>query len=453
MTSGGSARERAEELRAQAAAARAHAVELEREAGAWQAGAEGEDRVAAALRHLPGGCRVLHDRLLHPTTSGVNLDHLAVTPAGIFLIDAKNWAGNVTVYEGNVWQHTSAPGRGASSAPKHRELLKVAWAAGEMEKVLGHPVIPVLALAGNRTARFEPVRVRGVEVVPLSALVRWLASRHGQLTSGDVDRLALRAGLAFPEATGHIYRAEPTASAMPRREPRTGPRRARRTPPHRKVARPRVKLRRMALAVGALLFLFWGTGMVLGAVQVLSSSTTGEAVVKGVERTRNGKGAVPGSDDGLRAGEKPCDALTPTAIKKILGVRPLAKTLANSDMCGWYLTEPASPYSVPELWITTGASAKLQAVNVAKTTITATGGTAAITVPQNSRVRPSLPASPKVSVPFTISVRYSYPRALTMRRVKAADTAGAKTVTALAAALASGLQHKQPVTKVSAGAR
>lgn len=80
MPEGGSAGKRADELRAQAAAARARADALEREAGAWQAGADGERQVAIELGNLPSTWRVLHDRLLRPGRSRTNIDHLVVGP-------------------------------------------------------------------------------------------------------------------------------------------------------------------------------------------------------------------------------------------------------------------------------------------------------------------------------------------------------------------------------------
>src|SRR5215207_10676757 len=93
--SSGSAERRAAALRARG----------RRSAGAWAAGAEGERRVAEALTQLPAGWLVLHDRLLMPGLAESNLDHLLVGPAGVILIDAKNWAGQIGEWEGTVFQH------------------------------------------------------------------------------------------------------------------------------------------------------------------------------------------------------------------------------------------------------------------------------------------------------------------------------------------------------------
>ena len=34
-----------------------------------------------------------------------NLDHLLVGPAGVILVDTKNWAGQIGEWEGSVFQH------------------------------------------------------------------------------------------------------------------------------------------------------------------------------------------------------------------------------------------------------------------------------------------------------------------------------------------------------------
>ena len=52
---------------------------------------------------------VLHDRLLFPGRSESNLDHVLVGPAGVVLIDAKNWSGNLSEWEGGLFKHQHGP--------------------------------------------------------------------------------------------------------------------------------------------------------------------------------------------------------------------------------------------------------------------------------------------------------------------------------------------------------
>lgn len=59
---------------------------------AWATGAEGERAVAESLQKLAGDtCRVIHDAGI--PGSSANLDHLAITPTGVFMIDAKRYRG------------------------------------------------------------------------------------------------------------------------------------------------------------------------------------------------------------------------------------------------------------------------------------------------------------------------------------------------------------------------
>lgn len=59
---------------------------------AWDTGATGEERLGNRLNELASDAlRVLHDRRM-PGTRG-NIDHLAVTPTGVYVIDAKKYQG------------------------------------------------------------------------------------------------------------------------------------------------------------------------------------------------------------------------------------------------------------------------------------------------------------------------------------------------------------------------
>ncbi|MGA9860104.1 MAG: nuclease-related domain-containing protein, partial [Solirubrobacteraceae bacterium] len=63
---------------------------------AWKTGADGEERVGKRLAKLLAGteARLLHDRLI-PGHGAANIDHLAVGPGGITVIDTKNYGGKV----------------------------------------------------------------------------------------------------------------------------------------------------------------------------------------------------------------------------------------------------------------------------------------------------------------------------------------------------------------------
>jgi hypothetical protein len=64
---------------------------------AWEIGSRGEEQVGRTLerRTAKGPAIVLHDRQM--PASHANIDHLAVAPRGVFVIDAKAYKGDVRV--------------------------------------------------------------------------------------------------------------------------------------------------------------------------------------------------------------------------------------------------------------------------------------------------------------------------------------------------------------------
>jgi nuclease-like protein len=64
---------------------------------AWDTGALGEERLGKRLNELGSDrLRVLHDRRI--PGSRANIDHLAVTPTGIYVIDAKKYTGRPNLH-------------------------------------------------------------------------------------------------------------------------------------------------------------------------------------------------------------------------------------------------------------------------------------------------------------------------------------------------------------------
>ena len=71
---------------------------------AWDTGAVGEERVGEKLNELASGTlRVLHDRRIPGTRA--NIDHIVVTPTGVYVIDPKRYAGRPTLkIEGGLFR-------------------------------------------------------------------------------------------------------------------------------------------------------------------------------------------------------------------------------------------------------------------------------------------------------------------------------------------------------------
>jgi hypothetical protein len=62
---------------------------------AWLTGAVGEEALAASLARRCPQAIVLHDRRM--PRSRANIDHLAVVPSGVYVIDAKRYRGKIEI--------------------------------------------------------------------------------------------------------------------------------------------------------------------------------------------------------------------------------------------------------------------------------------------------------------------------------------------------------------------
>jgi len=62
---------------------------------AWGDGARGEELLGEALAGVPG-IVVLHDRRMPGTRA--NIDHMVIGPSGVFVVDAKRYAGRIGIH-------------------------------------------------------------------------------------------------------------------------------------------------------------------------------------------------------------------------------------------------------------------------------------------------------------------------------------------------------------------
>lgn len=192
----------AAELREQLAAA-------ERREHAWTAGAEGERLVGATLDELDGWV-VLHD-VRWPGRPRANLDHVAIGPGGVVVVDAKNWSGEVSVRDGALH---------CGSWRKDREVEGVVGATAAVTALLP-PVHRsatrgVLCLAGHD---LDPTgTTAGVTVVGRAQLVEHLQDLDDRLNPAAVRALArlLRVEL---ESAAELPGEAPVRPRYPARNP------------------------------------------------------------------------------------------------------------------------------------------------------------------------------------------------------------------------------------------
>lgn len=173
----------------------------------WRQGGRGEVRTAARLaKHLDGtGVRLLHDRRI-PRHGQANIDHVAIGPGGVTVIDSKTHRGDVRVeHVGGLF----APRR-AVLRINGREQTKL---IDGIERQVGY-VREALRGAGEgpidvRAALcfpnvdglplFRQLTVRDVAIDGPKPVAR-LAARPGLLPADEVDRIWQVLALRFPPA-------------------------------------------------------------------------------------------------------------------------------------------------------------------------------------------------------------------------------------------------------------
>lgn len=142
----------------------------------WK-GAQGERATHEALLALSG--YVVAHGLKIGRTRG-DIDHLVIGPTGVWVIDTKNWSGNLTAGNGMLWR-----GR----QPIRKEIAGVEAQAAHAQSVLGLAANPVLCFVNTGLPR--PAQMVGrTRVVSLDALVPHLQSSPSVLSSQDVDLAA-----------------------------------------------------------------------------------------------------------------------------------------------------------------------------------------------------------------------------------------------------------------------
>lgn len=168
---------------------------------AWRIGARGEELLGRRLDELAGsGVRALHDRRIRG--SRANIDHIAISSAGVFVLDAKRYQGRPTLrVDGGILRprtETSMVG-GRRCNPlvegMHKQL-------GLVQAVIGHEV-PITGMLVFIDADWPLIGgdfvTRHVRVLwPRKATERILAP--GPLTAQRVDELHRLLAKGFPPA-------------------------------------------------------------------------------------------------------------------------------------------------------------------------------------------------------------------------------------------------------------
>jgi hypothetical protein len=162
---------------------------------AWERGAEGEERVAARLEQLLAGSGVvlMHDRRL--PGSRANIDHLAIGPGGITVIDTKRLTGKVEVRGHGERAALKVGGRDRSKLLDgvQRQLAAVACAAP------GVDVRAALCFVDPGGLPLRALRPRAILVDSTRGVAK-LAKRAGRLDPLAIGELIQRLDRELPNA-------------------------------------------------------------------------------------------------------------------------------------------------------------------------------------------------------------------------------------------------------------
>ena len=172
---------------------------------AWAVGARGEELLARRLDTLADeGVRLLHDRRIPRTTA--NIDHIAIAPSGVFVIDAKRYKGRPHLrVEGGLLRArteklivgTRDCSRLVDGARKQMELVGAALA---INGVVDVPVHGMLCFVEADWPLFGgSFTISGVDVLWPKKAAETL-TRRGPLDGGQIDALVRCLAVDFPSS-------------------------------------------------------------------------------------------------------------------------------------------------------------------------------------------------------------------------------------------------------------
>lgn len=148
-------------------------------------GARGEEMVAGELAHLPASWTILNGVLL---PDGRDVDHVAVGPQGIFVIETKHWSGEVSV----VGAQILANGRPLERSPVE-QVRRAVNAVARAAEVRPDALHGVLCFAGPQFAD-APTHADEVFVCSYLDLVSAISLGPAVLDAAAVARCVARLG-------------------------------------------------------------------------------------------------------------------------------------------------------------------------------------------------------------------------------------------------------------------
>jgi hypothetical protein len=168
---------------------------------AWETGSRGEEQVGRSLdrRTAKGPAIVLHDRRM--PASNANIDHLAVAPRGVFVIDAKAAKGKVRIARPLFGK----PRLTIAGRNRTKLIDGLDRQVGAVRRALarhGHDEVPVLGILCFTNADLPLLgagKIRGHRLYYGRATAREL-NRSGPLAPEAIATIAAELEASFPRA-------------------------------------------------------------------------------------------------------------------------------------------------------------------------------------------------------------------------------------------------------------
>jgi hypothetical protein len=167
---------------------------------AWAIGAAGEEKLARALEGVEG-LQILHDRRV-PGTKG-NVDHILIAPAGVFVVDAKQYEGRIEIRNRGWFLR---PDYRLYVGGRDRSALAdgLGWQVEAVVRVLGASgvdpllITPVLCfIDGDWPLIGRPTSYRGVRLEGTQS-IRKLLVQSEDLDQSEITRLTRMLATALP---------------------------------------------------------------------------------------------------------------------------------------------------------------------------------------------------------------------------------------------------------------
>ena len=165
----------------------------------WATGASGEERVAERLAELLApGILLLHDRRV--PSSRANIDHIAVAPSGVWVIDTKRYQGKVEIRR-SLFQppRLTIAGRDKSKLVDglagQVEIVRVALS----EKAATVPVHGALCFVDAELPTFGTLTFNGYPLLYVKALAKRI-NKPGPVLAEQVGPVAAELARRLPSA-------------------------------------------------------------------------------------------------------------------------------------------------------------------------------------------------------------------------------------------------------------